>query len=748
MADRRDDVDAWLSERIEPLPPPPGTFELIKRRARRRKYRRLAITATSAAVIVAAAVTVPQVVSLPVLSPGPQPSVAAGPGQSSSATPTGTGRRGGSSAAASTAVPAPAPVPANFRPTSLTFVGIKTGWVIGQASSPGHCATQYCTSVARTDDAGSTWAGVPAPLTGAPDGATGVSRIRFLGLHDGWAFGPELWATHTGGKTWAPVDTHGLRVTDLETVGSRVFALWASCTGGGPAYAGQCTSFTLYSAPAAGGSWAPLGAATTGLTNGAAGEAASLVLTGGRGYLLAPGGALYAGPVDGSAPWQRVSSLVSTCTVGPARADGHGTGRGGRLLAGGRPVRERAARHRPGHRSAAQGRDRLADGHAEGGRPGRGVRLRGHDHRRSGHRAARRPVGRHGLVHLRRRAGLAPFPPQRLLGLAGSCVRNEVAGRQPQLAEQVEDLLQLARLKVAEPELRGHQVPGGPLHHGPARVGDLGEPAPAVGRVRPADHHLLPFQAADDVGDAGRVHHQPLADHPERQRATAAEGEEHQRLVPREGQPVRPQQRVELAEQDLLSAHDRGDRGHRRRGTEPAGPDLRGPVDGIKRQFKGLTHGITVFSLRKQLVGGREGVQGAVGDLAGQLVEAARGQPATERGEGQRGEFLARPGLAPPLQLAGRVEPGPVLVQAAHQLLDPLPLDRHGADDGRLPVVLAVLGERDHVPQVPDHLLGVRLVRLVHHEQVGDLEDAGLGRLDRVAHPRREQHQHGVRQRR
>ena len=49
MADRRDDVDAWLSERINPLPPPPGTFELIKRRARHRKIRRLAITATSAA---------------------------------------------------------------------------------------------------------------------------------------------------------------------------------------------------------------------------------------------------------------------------------------------------------------------------------------------------------------------------------------------------------------------------------------------------------------------------------------------------------------------------------------------------------------------------------------------------------------------------------------------------------------------------------------------------------------------------
>ena len=327
MADRRD-IDDWLSERINPLPPPPGTFELIKRRARRRKIRRLAITATSAAVIVAAAVTVPQVVNLPVLNPNP--TSAAQAGNPASATPTSQGRAESSATAprpsVSSASAASAPVPANFRPTSVTFIGTGTGWVIGQASTPGHCATQYCTSMARTDNAGRTWTGVPAPVTGAPDGATGVSQIRFLNLTDGWAFGPELWVTHTGGQTWTQVDTHGLRVTDLETVGSRAFALFASCTGSGLTFAAGCTSFTLDSSPASGQDWTPVGAATTGLTDstaeGAASEAASLVLTGSRGYLLAPDGALYAGPVDGSAAWPRVGALVSSCTVGPAQLDG------------------------------------------------------------------------------------------------------------------------------------------------------------------------------------------------------------------------------------------------------------------------------------------------------------------------------------------------------------------------------------------------------------------------------------------
>jgi hypothetical protein len=321
----RDDLDSWLDGRVDPLPPPPGTFELIQRRARRRKHRKLAITAGAAAAVVAAAVTIPQVVSLHVLSPAPASSHLAA-GQSISPGPTG----GGSPAASSAApVPssAPGPVPPNFQPSSVTFVSTHTGWVIGQAGTPGHCATQYCTSVARTGDAGTTWAGVPAPLTGPPDGATGVGQIRFLNLADGWAFGPELFATHDGGEHWTQLDTQGLRVTDLETVGDRAFALFASCSGTGPEFAGQCTSFSLYSSLASADDWTPVGPSTSGLTDtgqdGGYGSA-SIVLTGTTGYLLAPDGMLYAGPVDGSAPWQAVSRVP--CAVGPAQPGGQPSG--------------------------------------------------------------------------------------------------------------------------------------------------------------------------------------------------------------------------------------------------------------------------------------------------------------------------------------------------------------------------------------------------------------------------------------
>jgi hypothetical protein len=321
MPDRRDDLDSWLDGRIDPLPPPPGTFDLIKKRARRRKYRRLAVGAGAAAVIVAAAVAVPQMVNLPVLNPPTATSAANGHTSAPVPSANGAGTRAASSSAKE-AFPssASAPVPPNFRPSSVTFIGTQTGWVIGQAGTPGHCATQYCTSVAQTLDAGRTWTGLPAPVTGQADGATGVSQIRFLNGADGWAFGPALYATHDGGHTWAQVVTGGLRVTGLETVDGRAFALFASCTGTGPAFAAHCTSYTLYSSPAAGDHWTPVGSATSGLS----GAAASMMLTETRGYLLGPDRMLYSGPVNGGTPWQAVARIP--CPVGQPLAGGQPTG--------------------------------------------------------------------------------------------------------------------------------------------------------------------------------------------------------------------------------------------------------------------------------------------------------------------------------------------------------------------------------------------------------------------------------------
>jgi hypothetical protein len=328
MDEHRDDLDGWLRGQVEPLPPPEGTFELIRRRARRRKIRKAAIAAAGSAAVIVALVAIPRAATS-VLHIGTGSKSSGSAAGATTSTPSGTsGSLGLNSLGTVTPVPSPPPVPADFAATSVTFIGTRTGWVIGQAGTPGDCATQYCTSVARTDDAGASWYGVHAPLTGAPDGASGVSQIRFLSTLDGWAFGPELWATHDGGYSWTKISTGGLRVTGLETVGNRAFAVFAACSGTGTAFAAGCTSFSLYSAVATGDSWRAVGTSTSGLGGGSLPGAASIVLTGTVGYLYAPSGTLYDGPVDGSGPWRKVVPLASLsfCATGQAQPDGQPAG--------------------------------------------------------------------------------------------------------------------------------------------------------------------------------------------------------------------------------------------------------------------------------------------------------------------------------------------------------------------------------------------------------------------------------------
>ena len=146
-----------------------------------------------------------------------------------------------------------------------------------------------------------------------------MSGLRFLNGVSGWAFGPELWATHDAGRTWTKVDTHGQRVTDLETAGDRAYALFATCSGtNASSFAVGCTSFTLMTTVAASDDWVPVGGATSDLTNGGNPASAVLALTGSAGYLLAPDGTLYSGPLGGT--WQRAGT--APCKPGTPQADG------------------------------------------------------------------------------------------------------------------------------------------------------------------------------------------------------------------------------------------------------------------------------------------------------------------------------------------------------------------------------------------------------------------------------------------
>jgi hypothetical protein len=329
MDEPRDDVDVWLSERVTPLLPHPGTFERVRKRARRRKLGQAAIAAGGAAVIVAAAVTVPQLLhsrptGYPLPATASHSATQPAPSPSPSHSPISSSRSPASNIIPSTSPPG---VPGNFEVSSVTFVSTSVGWVIGQAGASGQCTgpnPSICTSRAITLDGGRTWQGGPAPIAGPPNGAYGVSQIRSLDGTNAWAFGPQLYATHNGGRrwqSWRPIDTHGMRVTDLETVNGRVFAVWARCTGTGRDFAANCTSFSLYTSSADSDSWAPVPGVTDLTSSPAAASSAQLILTFGRGYLLAPSGHLYSGP-DTGAGWQQVSTVGGCGTPGPAQADG------------------------------------------------------------------------------------------------------------------------------------------------------------------------------------------------------------------------------------------------------------------------------------------------------------------------------------------------------------------------------------------------------------------------------------------
>ena len=176
-----------------------------------------------------------------VVRPGISPSTVGGspsatPGQAASVGSSDPSAQVSSSdAVVATPSPTPAggPVPADFDPRSATFVSADNGWVLGSVP----CGGARCPAIIRTVDGGATWSSIDAPKTtlsggvlgSVQAGGSGISSLRFADLLNGWAFGPELWATHDGGASWARLTISGLpaeaTVTALETSAGTVHAV-------------------------------------------------------------------------------------------------------------------------------------------------------------------------------------------------------------------------------------------------------------------------------------------------------------------------------------------------------------------------------------------------------------------------------------------------------------------------------------------------------------------------------------------
>ena len=119
---------------------------------------------------------------------------------------------------------------------------------------------------------------------------------------DGWAYGPGLWSTHDGGRTWRRVPTHGESVQSLVTAGGRVLASFSRC---GPVRLPGCAGFGVYSSPAGRDDWQPVpGADSRRYGYGLVAAAGT------RGFVTASTGVagrrdlLLAGPVTGSSAWR------------------------------------------------------------------------------------------------------------------------------------------------------------------------------------------------------------------------------------------------------------------------------------------------------------------------------------------------------------------------------------------------------------------------------------------------------------
>jgi len=191
-------------------------------------------------------------------------------------------------------------------PTSVSFDSTTNGWVLGTES----CGTRNCLTLVETSNRGRTWAtkSLPAPLLADADrnlagtaaaiyGAAALN-VRFANENDGWiygtlpgkvpaggvdlvGYGPILWSTHDGGRTWRRVRL------DWTPRDPSIFDLEA---GHGMVYAETMNrSFlvTLSSSPVGEDHWRVVPTEKLYLPAGGALPGGSIVLSGSHGWLVA-----------------------------------------------------------------------------------------------------------------------------------------------------------------------------------------------------------------------------------------------------------------------------------------------------------------------------------------------------------------------------------------------------------------------------------------------------------------------------
>ena len=234
------------------------------------------------------------------------------PGPSISTTPSAT-------RSAPVSSPPKRSIPPRLGLQAFSFPSPAYGFALGDscASTGADCRPQ----IIATTDGGSRWHAVNAPpasriQSGASScvGDNSVSEIAFANRADGWTWGPGLWATQDGARSWHEVKTLG-PVRSLAVVGGRVWAVESDCTssGGSPN-----RNLVVMRAPLGGGAWTTVPGLPSVLASSAALEAtpSGLVWLEATGTSAGGGGTTVSlfRTADAGASW---SSLTDPCSPVP-----------------------------------------------------------------------------------------------------------------------------------------------------------------------------------------------------------------------------------------------------------------------------------------------------------------------------------------------------------------------------------------------------------------------------------------------
>jgi photosystem II stability/assembly factor-like uncharacterized protein len=147
-----------------------------------------------------------------------------------------------------TAAAAPAAVPKGFRASAMTWTSATRGWVLGTEL----CGPKYgnCrgSQVIGTTNGGNTWHLVGRLTASIPKlgaGGKGITEIRFGTRTAGWAFGPDLYRTVDGGKSWKSIRIPGgdKQVLDLAVTPRSVYAIVSPCGFGAGICKGRLTAW-------------------------------------------------------------------------------------------------------------------------------------------------------------------------------------------------------------------------------------------------------------------------------------------------------------------------------------------------------------------------------------------------------------------------------------------------------------------------------------------------------------------------